>query len=537
MVKIDFFRSSKVNVKPGDKIIISGLISSDTDSSFVIKLHIVGTNIKKQTMILDEKNKTVVLRKDKAQKISWAIPIPDDFKIRYNFIGYVQWVSKETKEAGILSSYLFSAGSTYNVEVLKEKLIFEENEITGLAIHAINREINPINLKIPVEIKKKDTTIYKETYEVILNYEEIIEIDFSSKIAPDKDVFLIYSLETDEIQIYKSNETELFPNYTPSFIKYIVEVEDNIPIEEDNELSLYLRNGEKIHKQKKYFDMNISLINKEKYLFSLNNIVIFGLNWNDNINENPLIYDSFKDFLFSYLFLNLFKSDFEKQIDIWEMNNALAQFLFNSIKNNSKLKNKVKKLEIYCDDIITIYKHVKKRNYISNMQFKNLIALKKRFYKYYMIYKEKGLDITKKERKNIQSAVENINKEKNFFKKTFTKIFDSLEEEMKTRNIIAALRRFFSFSIKRSTNKAFIDKENNFKITMRNESDYYSLPVKLSIKSNHKGIRFLNRSSKEKEILVLPNKYSGDTEENISFQLKNKNIKDLIIKIKLDIGV
>ena len=70
MVKIDFFRSSKLNVKPGDEIIVSGLISSDIDSSFIVKLHIVGTNVKKQTMILDEKNKEISLRKNKSQKIS-----------------------------------------------------------------------------------------------------------------------------------------------------------------------------------------------------------------------------------------------------------------------------------------------------------------------------------------------------------------------------------------------------------------------------------------------------------------------------------
>ncbi|MCD6578870.1 hypothetical protein J7L48_05295, partial [bacterium] len=313
MVKIDFFRSSKLNVKPGDEIIVSGLISSDIDSSFIVKLHIVGTNVKKQTMILDEKNKEISLRKNKSQKISWNIAIPDDFKTRYNFIGYVQWVSKETKEAGILSSYLFSAGSTFDVEVVKEKLIFEENQLTGLAIHAINREINPITLKIPVEIMRKEITIFKEIYEVILNYEEIIEIDFSSKINPDKNIFLTYLLETDSTQIYKSKGREIFPNYIPNFVKYIVEVEDNIPMEEENELSLYLRKGEKIKKQKKYFDMNISLISKEQHLFSLNNVVIFGLNWNENINENPLIYDSFKDFLFSYLFMNLFKNDFQNQ--------------------------------------------------------------------------------------------------------------------------------------------------------------------------------------------------------------------------------
>ena len=537
MVKIDFFRSSKVNVKPGDKIIISGLISSDVDSSFVVKLHIVGTNIKKQTMIIDEKNKTVVLRKDKSQKISWNIDIPDNFKIRYNFIGYVQWISKETKEVGILSSYLFSAGSTYDIEVVKEKMIFEENELAGLAIHAINREINPIDLKIPVEIKRKDTTIFKEIYQVILNYEEILEIDFSHKIAPDQDVTLTYSLEAEDTKIYDSKEINIFPDYTPNFIKYIVEVEDNIPIEEENELSLYLRRDEKIIKQKKYFDMSISLIDNEKYLFSLNNVVIFGLNWNDNISENPLIYDSFKDFLFSYLFMNLFKSDFKKQIEIWEMNNALAQFLFNSVNENTKLKNKIKKLEIYCSDIISIYEHVMKRDYISNMQFKNLIGLKKRFYKYYIAYKQESLDITKKEKKNLDTAVENINKDKSFFKKTFTKIFDSLEEEMKTRNIIAALRRFYSFRIKRSTNKAFVDKENSFKVIFKNESDYYSLPIKFVIQSNRRGVVFKNQEKKGKKLLILPYKYSGDTEEVITFKIKNKDIKNLIIKIKLDIGV
>ncbi|MCD6578143.1 hypothetical protein J7L48_01565, partial [bacterium] len=225
------------------------------------------------------------------------------------------------------------------------------------------------------------------------------------------------------------------------------------------------------------------------------------------------------------------------QIEIWEMNNALTQFLIASVKENNKLKRKIKKLETYCNDIISTYKHLIKRNYVSNMQFKNLITLKKRFYKYYVVYKEQTLDITGKERKNIETAIENIDKDKNFFKKTFTKIFDSLEEEMKTRNIIAALRRFFSFRVKRSTNKAYSNKKNSFNIIMRNESDYYSLPVNLSVKANNKNVKFANRNIKGKKILVLPNKYSGDTEETITFKIKKEDIKNLIIKINLDIGV
>ncbi len=539
MIKIEFFRASKSNVKPGDKIIISGLFSASQEGNYIIKLHVIGTNVTKKTIKLEAETKEEFLQRDKSKKVTWGIELPDDFSTRFNFIGYLQWISKETEKVGILSSYLFTAGTTYDIEVIDHELIYNAaGQFKGLKLHAINREIESLNLKLPIIIKRRDKNLFKEVYETILNYEEIIEIDINKIIEPREDIILQFAILIDEKTVYKSDKIELFPDYEEKFVRYNIRIKDNIAKEEKNEVSIYLKDGEKINKRYMYFDLNIFVLNNEKWLIALNSSTIFGLNWEDNLTENPLIYDSFKDFLFSFIFFNIFSDSLTKEINIWKINKVLTVYLKEQITEdkNKKFKIELDKLNKICENIIELIDLAMTRKFISNNQYKNINIYRKNFYTKYVKIKEEIIGNTKKEKSNFIKAVEKIESEKSLFKKRFTEVFENLEDEMKSRNVIAATRKFLTYKINRDTNKAIVNKENWFKIMFKNEADLNSLPVKISIEENP-NIKIIMPKKGEDHILILPETYSGWFEEKIGFTILKYTEDKIDINITLSIGV
>ncbi len=540
MIKIEFFRASKSDVKPGETILISGLVSSDIDANYLVNLHIIGTNIKKESLKINAETKDISLVNGASQKVAWNVSLPKTFSTRFNFIGYIQWISKSTNDAGIISSYLFSAGQHYDVEITEDKLVYgEKGEFTKLQIHAINREIEPINLKIPLVVDKKGQRLLEEVYETILNYEEIIEIDVDP-VKPVRDAELSYAVMIGEVPIKKSSKVKLFPDYKEETIKYDVILEDRILKEETIEVSIYLRDQEIVKKRAKYFDLNIFDLGEGSMIMSLNNTVIFGLDWDNHISDNPFIYDSFKDFLFSYVFFDLFAQDIPKELELWKINKTLSDYLKKqSDFEEKKTDRKLLGLIDICTDIIELYENLQTRNFVSNNQFKNLNVFKKRFYTNYVKIKEDIIGVTEKERKNFGKALDKMEADKKRFKKKFTEMFNGLEEEMKIRNILASLRRFLNTKISRESNKLKVGEECSFRVQLRNESELNSLPVKMTISASDDRFRIIKPKGSKKDILVLPEKYSGWIDEEVTFILDEGagNIQKPEIRVILEVGV
>ncbi|MCK5599280.1 hypothetical protein KAI78_06615 [bacterium] len=538
MIKIEFFRASKTNVKSGDKIIVSGLFSAEQEGKYLIKLYLIGTNVDKDTQKIDNDKKEVFLRGNSPQKVTWDIEIPEKISSRYNFIGYVQWVSKESGDAGILSSYLFTAGVEYDMKIIEHKTSFDEaGAFKCLKIHALNREIEPLNLKIPLIIRnKKRETVFREMYEIILNFEEIIEIDLDP-IQPADGLYLKYAITIDDRPVFKSSKIELFPGWVDPTVSYSVTIKDNIYVEERNEISIYLRDTEKIVKRFRYFDLNIFSLENEKWLIALNDIVIFGLDWDDRLSETPLIYDSFKDFLFSFIFYNIFSETLKKEVEIWKMNRVLTSYLRSQLaEDDVQWTKQLNNLDDMSEEIANLLNQIISRDFISNNQYKNINILKKKFYKKYINLKTDMVGITNKEKANFKKAIKKVDKEKRVFKKQFTKIFESIEEEMKVRNVIAATRRYLTYKVKRSSNKTRIGESTSFIVAFKNESPLNSLPVLMTVHPNP-GVELEKPEGGTENVLVLPENFSGWQEGEVIFTATQRIEGGLEINIDLDIGV
>ncbi|MCK4667846.1 hypothetical protein KAU33_13905, partial [Candidatus Dependentiae bacterium] len=439
-IEIKTLESLKKDVLPGDKfrIISKVILISDVKKKCELNFSLVGTNVKKETLKIPLEKKSVEIIPNSEEAITWEIKYPDDAR-RFNFGGYLQWYLPENMKSGIIFKNLFTAGSDYNLYIKDSKPVFDDakkDKVSKFFVEIENEEIDKLDLNIRIIIRdeNEDEIMYLEK-DVTINYhlKLLFDLDITLKHLTNYQFKVICSIkkhkikETEWEDIFPIIKKRDFPLKFDLQFPYI----EYIPGREE-ELYKQKNQGFQIKDNEEYQNLKILKLTTGDYIYKFKGIVVYGLNWDQELEKNPILFEEFRNELFSYVFfINLrTKEIFPKEKKIWEANSLLMEYFGKVLK--TKFSQEVQKLQIFLNRVDILQEIVKEvliltqdlleRSFITPHEYKVLFDMKKNYYINYLSLKNDSGILSEKEEKKIHSLIDFMEREKTYLRNLFVEL-------------------------------------------------------------------------------------------------------------------
>ncbi len=447
-IEIKTLESLKKDVLPGDKfqIISKVILISDVKKKCHLNFSLVGTNVKKETLKIPLEKKSVEIIPNSEEAITWEIKYPDDTR-RFNFGGYLQWYLPENMKSGIIFKNLFTAGSDYNIFIKDSKPIFDDakkDKVSKFYVEIESEEIDKLALNIRIIIRD-------ENEDEIMYLEKDISINYHLKLLFDLDITLKHLTNYQfkvicYIKKHKIKETDwedIFPVIKKRDIPLKFDLQNpSIELVPGREEELYKQKKEKflIKDNEEYQNLKILKLSTGDYIYKYKGIIVYGLNWEQKLDKNPVLFEEFRNELFSYIFfIDLrTKEIFPKEKKIWEANSLLMEYFAKVLK--TKFSKEVQKLQIFLNRIDILQEIVKEvlevtnslleKSFITPAEYKALFDMKKKYYINYLSLKNDSGILSEKEEQKIHSLIDFMEREKNYLRNLFVELLKKYKSIM-----------------------------------------------------------------------------------------------------------
>ncbi|MDD3626737.1 MAG: hypothetical protein PHV06_05410 [bacterium] len=451
-IDIKSLESLRKDVLPGDKFkILSKLIlSADSPKNCELNFSLVGTNLKKETLKIPLDKKSLEIKPNKEESVAWEIEYPSNETRRFNFGGYLQWFLPDDKKSGIIFKNLFTAGSDYNIFIKDTKPVFDTNKrdsVSKFYVELENQEIDKLNLNVRIIVRdeNEDEIMYLEK-EVTINYivKILFDLDITLKHLSNYQYKVICLIR--EKRIKETDWFDIFPVVKKPDYPLKIRLElPGITVNERNLEGLYLEPGERFNSEtaEEYLNLKVLPMNSSDYIFKFKGIIVYGLRWEEELAKNPVLFDEFRNELFSYLFFTDIRTKdiLPKEKKIWEANKLLMEYFIKVLK--TKFSSEVQKLQIFLNRLDRLNEDVKNileniddiisTNLLPPSKYKILFEKKKDYYINYLSLKSDAGILTEKEEQKIHSLIDYMEKEKNYLKNLYSDKLKNYKELMEKR--------------------------------------------------------------------------------------------------------
>ena len=540
-MKITNLKANTKNVLPNTQVKIT-CNAFNNDRQIVeakLKLMLIGTNVKKEVINIPLDEKDLSFTEEQSRTVEWALNYPNE-KRRFNFLGYLQWSLNNNSGTGIISSFLFTAGLEYDISIDDITPVIEDDQIRAFDISLANNEIEKLFCSLKLIIKKDSEEIILENSEWI-NYKLNSRIEIPSEIKTDFEynlqVFINNNLAIESgWQSYSRKIKERIPFKITYTMPERPTGKQNIPYD-------YLMPAEKLINRVNYGGIQLLRFNNDELLLSYNLTPVFSSQWEQILKEDPLVWDRFKDDLFSYIYLKdpELATNLKSEIKVWQDNvvwvKYLVQFVSKKFKGKKKKEYDEKLERIYriINTIVNNLSIIIKNNFVTQKLYHSLCLYKKQYYLDFLSLKKETLGISQEETVKVKEYINLINDEKGRIKNKIGNILSI------ARSIIKQRDKFYDYynnlSLEGMPETIVSEKEPfELKFNLVNRSSKNNLYMQVKISHPH-FIKLINKPA-EFKYPVYNSKISNINTITLKFDfIKNKSVSgNKIINIDFSIA-